>query len=484
MKKAPASNTNVVIDNWADDFLKRQPVAKDFTNIILSLPTPQVVGINAEYGMGKSFFIERWAKDLKQKGHTVLFFNAWENDFSDDPLMAFVVDLQEQLIEIGFKKSDTPIKGLIETAGRITYQALISAAETATLNMVDIKKINDEENEDNFKKIYGDFAAAKINAHIEVKNGIKQFKSRLHEVAESIRKQKGDKGLPIIVFIDELDRCRPDFAIELLENIKHIYNVENFIFVLSMDRAQMKHAVGVIYGHEMDGEGYLRRFVDFELRLPAPQTKPFVEFLLKRSQLEKIYSDNQNYAISPSLFAEIFSEYAEFFNLSLREQEQAFKEAAVGIRKSNSASHPFVLGFLAALKTKNKDIYSKIGTTLTDLWSIINATEDFAEKKGYHSQKIIRHGRCPTIEVLAALLETEKQKVSHKLNQIMEKKNQNSQQQKTNAPELERDSNIYNAAVKFAEKLDWDFNIYDGRNPPVLHLKEILDIGSIYQKPL
>lgn len=485
MTKANTVAANTSINNWEDDVLNRKDIADDFTNILLSLPTPHVVSINAEYGMGKSFFVERWAKCLKQEGHTVLFFNAWENDFSDDPLMAFVVDLQEQLsADLGFEKTSPTMKGLLESVGRIGFQALVSATETATLNLVDITQINEQEKADDFKKTYGDFAEAKINAHIEVKNGIKQFKARLGEVAEEIKKKNAKKGLPIIVFIDELDRCRPDFAVQLLENIKHIYNVENYIFVLSMDRAQMRHAVGVIYGQGMDGEGYLRRFLDLELRLPDPETKPFVDFLLKASQLEKDYDpqQNQDNFIAPSVLAQKFAEYAEFFGLTLREQEQTFKEIVIAIRRAKSVSCPMVLGFLAALKVKNKALYDQIGVSLKDVWEIINAAEKFVGKVGYHAAKFDSGGGYSgTLSFLAALLVVDENALSYTAEQISDQINQNNREGKTNPPELMRNTRLYQMALKFFETLHWTYALYDSRNPPILRLKELLDIGAKYQ---
>jgi hypothetical protein len=482
MTKANAASANTNVNNWEQDVLNRKVIADDFTNILLSLPTPQVVSINAEYGMGKSFFIERWGKDLKQNGHTVLFFNAWENDFSDDPLMAFVVDLQEQLTDLGLKKSSSAMKGLVESVGRIGFQALVSAAETATLNLVDIEEIHEQENTENLKKRYGDFAEAKINAHVEVRQGIKQFKKGLNEVAETIKKKDDPKSLPIIVFIDELDRCRPDFAIKLLENIKHIYNVKNYIFVLSMDRAQMKHAVGVIYGQGMDGEGYLRRFVDMELSLPLPQTKLFVNFLLKSSGLEQLYSQQtQNMFTGMSVLAQTFGEYAEFFALTLREQEQAFKEMDVAIRRANLACYPLVFGFLAALKTKNKNLYKQIGISLFNIWDIIQAVENIAGKQNYHTKIYDRKKRCYTVEFLAALLVSEKNAVITEAQKFNDEINNNAKIQKNNPLELVRNSALYNAAASFVETLDWDFHAYDGRNIPILHLKEMLDIGANYR---
>ena len=76
-------------DPWCDDLLDRKHIAKLLTNIISSLTQPFVIGIDSSFGSGKTFFIKRWAEELKNNDANVIYFNAWESDFSDDPLMAY-----------------------------------------------------------------------------------------------------------------------------------------------------------------------------------------------------------------------------------------------------------------------------------------------------------------------------------------------------------------------------------------------------------
>ena len=77
----------------------------------------------------------------------------------------------------------------------------------------------------------------------------------------------------VIIFVDELDRCRPSYAIELLERIKHLFNIGGLVFVLALDREQLGHSIKAVYGNGIDSDGYLRRFVDFEYQLKNPEKK-------------------------------------------------------------------------------------------------------------------------------------------------------------------------------------------------------------------
>ena len=85
--------------------------------------------------------------------------------------------------------------------------------------------------------------------------------------------------------IDELDRCRPSYAVELLETAKHLFDVDRIIFVLALNREQLEYAVKALYGNMFDAEGYLRRFFDLDFRLPAPERDDFITELFTQVKI-------------------------------------------------------------------------------------------------------------------------------------------------------------------------------------------------------
>ena len=99
---------------------------------------------------------------------------------------------------------------------------------------------------------------------------ITEFKDNIQEILHSEGKNMPTR---IVLFIDELDRCRPTFAIETLEQIKHIFETKNMIFVLSLDKEQLANAIGTIYGANYNANGYLSRFFDLEFSLK--NVRPF-----------------------------------------------------------------------------------------------------------------------------------------------------------------------------------------------------------------
>ena len=104
------------------------------------------------------------------------------------------------------------------------------------------------------------------------------MKEQLSQLGHRVR---DDTGQPLVFIIDELDRCRPTFAIELLERVKHIFDVPNIVFVFGINRDELVKSLESVYG-DIDAGTYLRRFFDMEFVLPAPDAAQFSRYLLKR----------------------------------------------------------------------------------------------------------------------------------------------------------------------------------------------------------
>ena len=102
---------------------------------------------------------------------------------------------------------------------------------------------------------------------------------------------------PLIVMIDELDRCRPSFAVEFLETTKHLFAVDQVVFVLAVNRKELAHAVKALYGNDFDADRYLRRFFDIDFRLPEPVRgrENYIDVLLDSTEIEDPVVRNSGY---------------------------------------------------------------------------------------------------------------------------------------------------------------------------------------------
>jgi hypothetical protein len=126
--------------------------------------------------------------------------------------------------------------------------------------------------------------------------------------------------VPLFVLIDELDRCRPTYAIALLERVKHLFEVDNIVFVVATDSSQLRHAIKAVYGESFESGRYLLRFFDRSYHFEEPSLEAF-----SRSLFERFGSVNDRLS-SPfnGKHEEFFSSVIRYFGLSLRDAEQCF----------------------------------------------------------------------------------------------------------------------------------------------------------------
>lgn len=100
--------------------------------------------------------------------------------------------------------------------------------------------------------------------------------------------EKRKKRSPIAFFIDELDRCRPDYAVRLLERLKHLFSIAGVFFVLAVDRQQLEASVQGVYGANLNATGYPRKFIDLRYPLPQLSTEEFARALIERFDLAPV----------------------------------------------------------------------------------------------------------------------------------------------------------------------------------------------------
>lgn len=235
---------------------------------------PFVVSVDALYGMGKTFFLNRWQEQLRKDGYQVAFFNAWNTDWEKEPLIPFIktiIDSFPQDISDIIKEKSRGLLRSIKNYGNLIIECA-GGPEDA------LGKLTQIINPDN-----------KIEQYEAKQKIINDFKNIICE------KIKGNK---LFIFVDELERCRPTYAIEVLETIKHIFDIPNVIFILGIDRTQLKHTISTLYGSDMDGEGYLKRFVDLELHLPKPDRNAFCKVLMKKFAIKNKNSADSNSIIN------------------------------------------------------------------------------------------------------------------------------------------------------------------------------------------
>lgn len=301
------------------DLYNRKKSAETLTKLLGNSSAPLVLCIDGRYGDGKTTYLRMWREHLKSEGFPTVLFNAWENDFSDDPLISLIGELDIQLRELrpdGEASLEETLDGLKKIVARLAKRSIPILVRAAA------RKACVEDGLDEILSIAAEEVATDaLRKYEEGKKNILAFKMKLASIAATLAdpSHPGDsKRKPLVVMIDELDRCRPPFAIGVLEKIKHLFSVPNVMFVLAVDKNRLNNAISVVYGPEVHGEGYLRRFFDFEYRLTnlagSSALKAFLAGIPQLEDFTKLRSPGQtflDYELLP---------FMDAFELTLRER--------------------------------------------------------------------------------------------------------------------------------------------------------------------
>lgn len=348
-------------DRWHDDKLGRKTFANALTAILSkrhelisdsNRPNTLTLNIRADWGYGKTFFLKRWSEDLRDEGFPVVYFDAWSNDHSNDPLIGFIAEMNNSLTE-HFRAMPPVSKHLDDAVAHLSklikpLGGLIASAITQKIlgtGLEQIKEYFENEKQDGEVSVLGnersslakDLAALAdlaIKEHLSRQAVIKAFKNKMQKLIAALKDKSGVEAdthkkinLPVFIFVDELDRCRPTYAIELLEQIKHLFGIDDIYFILSTNMEQLGHSIKVVYGESFDSDRYLRRFFDQEYLLPEPNRKQFVKFIFEEYGLHSLaknhYSVIENHLYTDELPLEVtFRLFGEACSLSLRDQKQ------------------------------------------------------------------------------------------------------------------------------------------------------------------
>ena len=371
------------IEIWEEDKLNRKKEAEYLIQYLNSVykeseKSSFVLNINSEWGFGKTYFLKNLKLELENRKHKVMYFDAWQNDFTKEPLLAFIAEANNSF-ESFFNNQQKKSKQLIKSLFSSSLPILVSIL-SKKLTGYTIDELQEEINEDEESSI------EESGENSEIPNTVSSIMTKATEVAlrehntakESILvfKQNMEKlvnymdnlstiELPIYILIDELDRCRPNYAIELLESIKHLFDVKGLIFIIATDSKQLTHSINAIYGSGFHSEKYLKRFFDREYSLAKPSHYDFIEYVMTKNNLlnsEKIYSALDDHAYRDvNKDVRLIQMYAEFFNLGLRDIEQCIitLKSIEYIWDNENKLHIGYIMFLLMLKHKNSDEFEK-----------------------------------------------------------------------------------------------------------------------------
>lgn len=241
-----------------DEFL-RKPIAEKLLLLLNSDINISPLVIDGGWGTGKTEFSKKLAHFIEEKNdaHKVIYIDAFSEDHNDAPILTLMAGIAAILPE---EKRKELIKKALP-AIRFGLKTIFKAGTGWVL------KQNADDIADEFEDAIKEATSSAIDGtvetlledHIEAKKNIETLRNTVSKLTEEFK---------ITIIIDELDRCKPTFALSIIENIKHIFDIINLNFILVAKTQQLKASINHLYGSTINAEQYLDKFIKFTLVLP------------------------------------------------------------------------------------------------------------------------------------------------------------------------------------------------------------------------
>lgn len=314
-----------------------------------------VLALDAQYGEGKSWFLERLAKQLRLN-HPVAFVDAWVDDANEEPFVAIMSAIEEALspylakdkkLAASFKaatRAALPIIGKMSVgaATKLSQRYLGDAIGSDIADEL-AKAENDKQAIDpqvgaleeavsegvaKIGEAIGSLvdkqAEAMLTSYRERKRSRAVFKTNMTALTARISDSGTGTSPPLFVIVDELDRCRPNYAIKLLEEVKHFFDVPGVVFIIALHGAQLTKSISAVYGAEFDSQSYLQRFFSRRYEMRRLSVRELVGWLMgwwnyDDTRLERPHVQGEDQRPLEVSAADYAGRFLEEFNVTPRE---------------------------------------------------------------------------------------------------------------------------------------------------------------------
>lgn len=307
----------------------------------------------------------------------VIYYNSWDTDYWGDALEPLIHNvLNSELFELIRADKDCDevttklwraTKGVLKAVGLGFARNIIGdAAAEVIKGTIDELNTNDPD---------------PLAAYSESIRMYNQFKEALTQTIEQT-------GRKMVIIVDELDRCRPTFAIQTLELAKHLFSVDGLIFIFSLDIKQLSCSIKTVYGQEMDASGYLCRFFDYIGRIPSSSNVSYSTMKFKSTKICTACD-----AGGVERIIEFFITLISIFKLSLRDIDTILSVFSVmdktflGMYKNYQAYKVYLL--LLTIKYKDNEVYNNVLRITSPNQRDISRTIEIYQLNGFSDCKAI-----------------------------------------------------------------------------------------------
>lgn len=264
-----------VRETYLNDTIGRDNDVNAFVDILNSLENASAIALDGAWGSGKTFFVRQvkmildsccsnnvdndYKQEIRQywinkhngnepdfQSQLCVYYDAWENDNDEDPVLSLVYSI---LQDVDAESPFEPESGLLDKGAAIA-ECLSGRNITAVV-----------------ESLKGADALADLRKKKEIQTQVKEFFDELLE----------ERANRLVVIIDELDRCKPEFAVRLLERVKHYFADDRITFVFSTNINELQHTISKFYGNGFDAVRYFDRFFDLRIALPPVNIERYLQ---------------------------------------------------------------------------------------------------------------------------------------------------------------------------------------------------------------
>jgi len=341
----------------------RDKVGDALTQIVSNTNLGGTIALTGQWGSGKTTFLRMWNQDLNNQGFPTVTLNAWQTEWAEDPLIAVIARIQQACERSESQETLDTVKEIAKQFRKRPFPLIWAVAKTVLASQTGVDASSILQQIDSLSDCAFDEAVSEFDAK---HRSIEKLKNALEKLAWKTN-PGGEGGRPLVFIIDELDRCKPDYAVRLLEVLKHLFEVRNIVFVCAIDKKHLEDSVRGFYGSDrINAQEYLRRFFDLEVELPAPDYEKFCKHLYEYYDLGAFFDSDERNRILPrdegEEFQRFLSSLAVKSNMSLRQVDRicAFTKVSLQGSKLNTIYFPSLSLFITYLRFFNYPFYQSL----------------------------------------------------------------------------------------------------------------------------
>ena len=368
----PEQKSPLRIETFDDDLLGMETFCRSLEEYLFIdhdfVEGSLVVSLNAAFGSGKSTALKMWENDLQSRREReasetskespqtplVISLNAWESDFYGEPLIPIISELVERIEKDNDPSTQSDQLRKLKTAAKTAARFSLGLANSVVRGAFHVDAIE----------------AGKYAIRPDDNDLLKDYRDRrdaLDNLKKLLTETLGGDSPKAFVFIDELDRCRPDYAVSYLETIKHVFDIHGLVFVLAVDYDHLGNSARSLYGNDLKFSEYFRKFVQRSFELPEAMPQKLRIF---HQELTNFYLNNQGPRFSMLDIEESRERFIDLclcFQLTPRQMIEVFRILGhlCEVREKPKALYNTGYGFgmmlMCILKVARKDLYQSLG---------------------------------------------------------------------------------------------------------------------------